>query len=103
MFDVFINDASVGCSDYVDSFETLEEAKNYICNFVTQFKSLYFVVDADTDKEVWYYGQDEESNMQTVDEFNENCWTNGTYNDNCFCEVCEHRYECSGSDADDDE
>ena len=32
------------------------------------------------------------------------CWETGTYTDDCICEVCEHRHECSGfNDHEDDD
>lgn len=31
------------------------------------------------------------------------CWETGNFTDDCFCEFCEHRYECSGADLHDDE
>ncbi len=24
------------------------------------------------------------------------CWETGTYTDECICEMCEHKNECSG-------
>ena len=36
--------------------------------------------------------------MYTTDE----CWLTGVYGD-CPCEFCEHRYECSGYDDNEDE
>ncbi len=32
----------------------------------------------------------------------ERCWETGEYTDE-FCELCPHKYECSGSNEDDDE
>lgn len=29
---------------------------------------------------------------------NERCWNTGEYTDNCCCEMCPHRDECSGYD-----
>ena len=26
------------------------------------------------------------------------CWATGNYTDECDCEVCDHRFECSGYD-----
>lgn len=31
------------------------------------------------------------------------CWQTGTYDDNCFCMLCPHRDECSGSDIKEDD
>lgn len=31
------------------------------------------------------------------------CWTTGNYTDNCICEFCEHKFECSGYDDFNDE
>ena len=35
----------------------------------------------------------------------EKCWQTGIYTDDCECEFCEHKFECSGyeGDYDDDE
>ena len=35
----------------------------------------------------------------------EKCWITGDYSDDCICEFCDHKYECSGyeDDEDDDE
>ena len=30
------------------------------------------------------------------------CWETGEYTDDCNCEVCDHKEECSGADLDDD-
>ena len=38
-----------------------------------------------------------------VHEATERCWQTGEWSDECSCELCEHRYECSGSDADDED
>jgi len=32
---------------------------------------------------------------------NETCWETNTYSSECDCSTCEHRHECSGSDAED--
>ena len=34
---------------------------------------------------------------------NEDCWRTGVYNDNCDCEVCMHKDECSGYEGDRDD
>lgn len=34
---------------------------------------------------------------------NEFCWQTGNYTDNCDCELCSHKYECSGYDGEEDE
>ena len=34
---------------------------------------------------------------------NDICWETGRYNDRCNCSACDHKYECSGSDSDDEE
>lgn len=31
------------------------------------------------------------------------CWLTGSFEDNCECEFCEHKYECSGYEDDEDE
>lgn len=33
----------------------------------------------------------------------EACWLTGQYTDMCCCDICEHRYECSASNYDEDE
>ena len=33
---------------------------------------------------------------------NELCWESGEFNDNCDCECCEHKSECSGYEDHDD-
>lgn len=38
-----------------------------------------------------------------VEEATEYCWTTGNFTDECMCEMCAHREECSGSDYDDEE
>ena len=32
----------------------------------------------------------------------EQCWQTGEWTDECVCECCEHREECSGADNEDD-
>ena len=32
---------------------------------------------------------------------NESCWQTGNYTDQCDCETCNHKEECSGYDKDD--
>lgn len=34
---------------------------------------------------------------------NELCWQTGNYTDNCDCELCSHKYECSGYEGEEDE
>ena len=34
---------------------------------------------------------------------NEFCWQTGNYTGNCDCELCSHKYECSGYDGEEDE
>ncbi len=34
---------------------------------------------------------------------NDTCWETGNYTDDCDCDLCEHRYECSGYNEEDDE
>ena len=39
-------------------------------------------------------------------EHTEKCWSTGEWNDMCDCQLCDHKYECSGremEDEDDDE
>ena len=33
---------------------------------------------------------------------NENCWDTGIFTDECDCEVCIHKDECSGGNENDD-
>ena len=33
----------------------------------------------------------------------EYCWETGEYTDECDCEMCEHKFECSGYESDDDD
>lgn len=35
-------------------------------------------------------------------EATERCWETGEYNDDCICEFCNHKDECSGYEDDDD-
>ena len=37
--------------------------------------------------------------METTDQ----CWETGTFTDDCICELCEHRNECSGYEDHDEE
>lgn len=30
----------------------------------------------------------------------EKCWQTGIYTDDCECEFCEHKFECSGYEGD---
>lgn len=39
----------------------------------------------------------------TVDQKNELCWSTGNYTDECDCELCMHKHECSGYGGEDDE
>ena len=32
----------------------------------------------------------------------EHCWETGEYTDDCICELCNHKDECSGYEDDDD-
>lgn len=32
----------------------------------------------------------------------EKCWQTGIYTDDCECEFCEHKFECSGYESDDE-
>ena len=34
---------------------------------------------------------------------NEICWATGKYSSNCDCNTCDHSFECSGSNVDDDD
>ena len=34
-------------------------------------------------------------------EMTEQCWETGEYKDDCDCEMCDHRFECSGYEGDD--
>lgn len=31
------------------------------------------------------------------------CWLTGVYTDDCICDFCDHRFECSGYDSSDDD
>ena len=33
----------------------------------------------------------------------EECWTTGIFTDDCDCEQCMHKFECSGYEDEDDE
>lgn len=33
----------------------------------------------------------------------DHCWQTGNYTDNCECEFCEHKEECSGYERDDED
>ena len=33
----------------------------------------------------------------------EKCWRTGIYTDECNCDFCEHQFECSAGNIDDDE
>lgn len=33
----------------------------------------------------------------------EHCWATGEYTDDCICDFCDHRHECSGYDHDEDD
>lgn len=44
-----------------------------------------------------------EANNNVTEIANERCWSTGIYTNNCDCGMCDHSYECSGSDTDDDE
>lgn len=35
-------------------------------------------------------------------EATERCWETGEYTDDCICELCNHKFECSGYEEDDD-
>ena len=49
--------------------------------------------------------EDIEEIRQYLSDFDktENCWATGEYTDECDCEMCEHRFECSGYEGDDDD
>lgn len=34
---------------------------------------------------------------------NDICWETGKYSGDCNCSTCDHSYECSGSDCNNDE
>ena len=39
-------------------------------------------------------------------EFNkttEDCWETGIFNSDCECSMCDHKYECSGSNIDEND
>ena len=31
------------------------------------------------------------------------CWETGNFTDDCICEFCDHKEECSGADLDEDD
>ncbi len=31
------------------------------------------------------------------------CWETGEYTDDCICDFCDHKYECSGYDHEDND
>ena len=31
------------------------------------------------------------------------CWETGVYTDNCICDFCEHKEECSGYEGNNDD
>lgn len=31
------------------------------------------------------------------------CWLTGNYTDDCICDFCYHKFECSGSELDEDD
>jgi hypothetical protein len=31
------------------------------------------------------------------------CYATGNYTDDCVCEICDHRFECSGYNDDDED
>ncbi len=33
----------------------------------------------------------------------ERCWVTGIYSDDCFCDFCSHKEECSGYENDDED
>lgn len=33
----------------------------------------------------------------------EHCWATGEYTDDCICDFCNHKHECSGYDHDEDD
>lgn len=43
------------------------------------------------------------NDKKSIKEFDEQCYETGVYNDNCDCELCEHKYECSGSNIDEED
>ena len=34
---------------------------------------------------------------------NDKCYQTGNYTDECCCELCDHKYDCSGYDDDDED
>ena len=36
-------------------------------------------------------------------DYNDRCYETGIFNDRCDCSTCEHKYECSGSDDDEED
>ena len=40
--------------------------------------------------------------MDTILEATENCWSTGIFSDECDCESCLHKDECSGYNGDED-
>ena len=41
--------------------------------------------------------------MVSVETRNEICWATGIYDNDCECEICEHKNECSGYDHEEDD
>ena len=37
--------------------------------------------------------------LKLDDSYEEHCWETGNYNSDCDCEMCSHKYECSGYDG----
>ena len=33
---------------------------------------------------------------------NDNCWYTGNYTDDCECEFCSHKWECSGYEGEEE-
>lgn len=40
--------------------------------------------------------------MSDISNCNENCWYTGNYTDNCDCEFCSHKHECSGYEGEEE-
>lgn len=38
---------------------------------------------------------------ETPENPNEHCWETGEFGDDCDCELCDHRFGCSGYERDD--
>lgn len=40
--------------------------------------------------------------LMSVEQNNELCWSTGNYTDECDCEFCSHKNECSGYEGEEE-